>query len=138
LQKARFGVFRLTLKQKADLSVFGLDDGVFGQEQGVFGPDGIDMNLQHRRQFRFTRSRPLQLLPQHPRTLHAFNRLRLRLHVQPKQLRLIQRSISRLAHATALHRAHRTRLLLQPDLRLALPNTTLNIHHWSQGFGHGC
>jgi hypothetical protein len=158
LQKADFSVLRLQQSVfDMKLIIFGLDDSVLRLEQSVFDmkliifglDDGvlrlddflqlglrIDMNFQLRRLLRFTRSRPLQLFPQQPRLLHALNRLRL--HIQPKHLHLIPRSISRLAHATALHRAPRTRLLLQPDLRLASPNTVLNLHHWSQAFGHGC
>jgi hypothetical protein len=137
--------------QKADLLVLRLEQSALCQEQSVFGLDDgvlclndflqlglrIDMNLQLRRQLHFTRSRPLQLLPQSPRLLHALNRLRLRLHIQLKHLHLIPRSISRLAHATALLRATRTRLLLQSDLRLSSVLNLLNLHHWPQAFGHG-
>jgi hypothetical protein len=98
--------------------------------------------LQLRRQLRYTRFRLQQLLPQQPRLLHALNRLRLQLHIQPKHLHLIgsqwPRSISRLAHATALHRAPRTRLLLQPLRPLALLLPVFKFYHRPHAFGHCC
>jgi peptidyl-prolyl cis-trans isomerase B (cyclophilin B) len=73
---------------------------------------------QLRRQFRFTRFRPLQLLPQHPRLLHALNRLRLRLHIQLKQphLVLIPRSFASLAQKGYFDNTVCHRLTTAPDL----------------------
>jgi hypothetical protein len=124
--------------KKTNCGLLRLQQRVFALELIVFGLQEFVFDLAFRRQLRYTRFRLLQLLPQHPRLLHALNRLRLQLHIQPKHLHLIPRSISSLAHATALHRAPRTRLLLQPLRPLALHLPVLQFYHRPHAFGHCC